>query len=102
MDRIRDRLLSFLEWLRQELTKLFQVGKLKVDATSLQRERGAVYQELRKKAHELLKQGQLQSEELKPTAERIDLLTKRIEERREALENLVRTRNDGLSKPGEN
>ena len=102
MDRIRDRLFEFLEWLRHELTKLFQIGRLKYDTTSLQRERSALYQELGKKTSELLKQGRLEAETLKPMVDRIDELTARIEERRTAMENLVRARNDAKTSSGQN
>ncbi|MFH1262604.1 MAG: hypothetical protein V1495_04050 [Pseudomonadota bacterium] len=94
MERVRDRLLEFMEWLRYELTKLFQIGRLKYDATSLQRERTALFQELGMKAAELVKRGEVTSEELKLIVERVDTLTARIEERRTEMEKLVRTRTD--------
>jgi hypothetical protein len=102
MDRIRDRLLEFLEWLRQEVTKLFTILRLKTDATSLQRERGALYQELGKKAADLMKEERLNTEELRPTVERIEALTARIEERRAAVEALLRSRHEPAKPSGQN
>lgn len=94
VDRIRDRILDFLEWMRQELTKLFQIGRIKYDTTSLSRERTALYQELGQKTAELMKQGQLNPEALSSLVERIDLLSKRIEECRTEIRTIVKKRND--------
>ena len=102
MDRIRDRILDFLEWMRLELTKLFQIGRIKYDTTSLQRERSGLYQELGRKTAELVKQGQLNPEALQPMVERIDLLTKRIEECRTEIQTIVRNRNDAKISSGQN
>ena len=94
MNRIRDRLLEFLEWVRLETAKFFRVGRMKYDTTALQRERAAVYQDLGKRSCELVKQDRLNAEDLKILVERIDALTLRIEEQRASIEELMRSRND--------
>ncbi len=90
MDRIRDRLLEFLEWIRQEFTKLAHIGRIKYDTTSLQRERNNLYGEMGRKAYEMVRQDRLDPEALKALAERIDALSKKIDEARQAMETLVR------------
>lgn len=92
--RVRDRVLSGLEWVRGELTKFFQVFKLKYDATSLKRERSALYEELGRKTVELLKEDSIDKEVLKPMAEQIETLNTKIEEQQTNMHGLVRTHSD--------
>jgi hypothetical protein len=73
-ERTKAKAREALEWGR----KVSHVGKLKLDATRLMRERARAYEELGRRTHDLLRKGQFDPSALSDLVHRIDELTEEV------------------------
>ncbi len=76
-----------LDWGR----KLSQVGKLKLDLARIQRDRQALYQELGRKTHELLKLDQFEPSMVGDLCTKIDNVSERIAKQERLVEEAMKT-----------
>jgi hypothetical protein len=84
-EKLWDRIRTFLERFREQAISVLTLGKLKLDATNFQRQRGQLFRKLGEEAYKLLKEEKFRKEEVQNLLERIDRINQSILDRMESI-----------------